>query len=189
MSYAERGVSRAASAFPAVPACFGWLSLDRRGDWRLKGGRISHSGLLGFINRNYGPDGKGNWIFRNGPQAVFVDLEYTPLIYRFELGGTLVDHMGRPQGTPSAAYLDEEGNVLLRLQAGIGLLDDRELAAFLADFRELIEPAAGNTLPTPGTPGKLAGTWRGLLVRTIRRADVSSMFGFNPNPTAGQPER
>lgn len=45
--------------WPKVPACYGWLSLDRRGCWRLKGQVISHRGLISFINSHY--DADGSW--------------------------------------------------------------------------------------------------------------------------------
>jgi hypothetical protein len=45
--------------WPDVPACYGWLSLDRRGRWRLKGEIVSHAGLIAFINSRYGPDDSG----------------------------------------------------------------------------------------------------------------------------------
>jgi hypothetical protein len=33
---------------PEVPACYGWLSLDRRGRWRLRGETVTHAGLKAF---------------------------------------------------------------------------------------------------------------------------------------------
>ena len=39
--------------WPNVPACHGWLSLDARGCWRLKGERVEHGGLFAFLNANY----------------------------------------------------------------------------------------------------------------------------------------
>ena len=36
----------AIARWPNVPACHEWLSLDRRGDWRLQGERVH--GALGF---------------------------------------------------------------------------------------------------------------------------------------------
>lgn len=73
--------------WPNVPACYGWLSLDRRGCWRLKGEVIRHAGLISFINSHYSPDASGNWISQNGPQTVFVALDCTPLILRIGGGG------------------------------------------------------------------------------------------------------
>src|SRR5664279_5496740 len=78
--------------WPNLPACYGWLSLDRRGCWRLKGQTISHTGLISFINSHYSADDSGNWIFQNGPQAVFVALAYTPLLVRLDVEGRLTTH-------------------------------------------------------------------------------------------------
>ncbi len=121
--------------WPGVPACFGWLSLDRRGNWRLKGEPIRHAGLIDWINRNYAPDADRQWVFRNGPQVVFVELEYTPLVLRLDVYGSLVLHTGQFAGVPGAAYLDEESNVLIEVDSGIGLLDDRDLAGFIDGCR------------------------------------------------------
>jgi len=114
--------------WPDVPDVYGWLSLDRRGNWLLKGGRIGNQALRDFISRNYSSDSKGRWYFQNGPQRVFVSLAYTPLVIRFE-GAMLVDHCGRPF-QPGQAYLDDEGSVLMLGPAGAGLLDDRDLAGY-----------------------------------------------------------
>ena len=117
--------------WPDVPACYGWLSLDRRGRWRLKGEIVSHAGLIAFINSRYGPDEWGNWIFSNGPQTVYVALEYTPLVLRLQVDGVLIVHTGAAAGAATAAYVDDEGNALLETSIGVGLLDDRDLADFL----------------------------------------------------------
>ena len=114
--------------WPDVPDVYGWLSLDRRGNWLLKGERIGNQALRDFISRNYSSDSKGRWYFQNGPQRVFVSLAYTPLVIRFE-GAMLVDHCGRPF-QPEQAYLDDEGSVLMLGPAGAGLLDDRDLAGY-----------------------------------------------------------
>ena len=33
-------VARSLAKWPNVPAVFGWLELDRRGNWRIKGEKI-----------------------------------------------------------------------------------------------------------------------------------------------------
>ena len=130
-------VLRAMARWPQVPAVYGWLALDRRGNWLLREssageafGRIGNAALRDFIGRNYAADDRGCWYFQNGPQRVYVSLAYTPLVYHYERDA-LVDHCGRPT-TASATYVDEEGSVLLLGERGIGLLDDRELGAFEA---------------------------------------------------------
>jgi len=90
----------ATANWPQVPACYGWLSLDRRGCWRLKGQAISHAGLISFHQQHYGADDSGNWVFRNGPQMVFVALDYTPLVLRLDVDGRLTANTGAAP-TPS----------------------------------------------------------------------------------------
>jgi hypothetical protein len=172
----------AAVKWPDVPACYGWLSLDRRGRWRLKGETVSHAGLIGFINGHYGPDDAGNWIFRNGPQTVYVALDYTPLVLRLQADGGISAHTGASIGTPTAAYLDDEGNVLLVTAVGIGLLDDRDLADFFGDCLD--------TRGAPATEEELLAAisleahlfWRDIPLQRIRRSEVVLRFGFRPDP-------
>ncbi|MCX7155048.1 MAG: DUF2946 family protein [Rhodocyclales bacterium] len=172
----------AAVNWPKVPACYGWLSLDRRGCWRLKGETISHAGLIGFINSHYGADASGNWIFQNGPQAVFVALDYTPLVLRLGVDDELTTHTGVAAGPVAAAYLDEEGNALLHTALGIGLLDDRDLPAFIAACRnECGDPAAEDALLATMAGGS-GVFWRGLPLQAVSRSDVPRRFGFHSDP-------
>ena len=66
-------VLRAMAKWPNVPAVFGWLSLDRRGRWLLRGEPIGNAAARQFISRNYQSDPHGRWFFQNGPQRVFVE--------------------------------------------------------------------------------------------------------------------
>jgi small subunit ribosomal protein S12 len=97
----DESVLRGMARWPDVPAVYGWLALDRRGDWRLKDpaqgrfSRIGNAALRAYIGRNYERDARGCWYFQNGPQRVYVTLAYAPLVLRLE-GESLVDHCGRP---------------------------------------------------------------------------------------------
>ncbi len=119
-------------AWPAAPACYGWLALDRRGRWLLRGETIAHPGLLAVIGDNYvaGPDGA--WYFRNGPQRVYVDLECAPWVLRLTPAGLLQTHTGRLDAIPRAAWVDESGTVLIDTTLGAGVLDGADLPAFVA---------------------------------------------------------
>ena len=121
-------VSQAMAKWPNVPAVYGWLSLDRRGNWRIKGERIANQALRDFISRNYESDSAGRWYFQNGPQRVYVTLDYTPLVVHYD-GDELRDHCGRPFAARET-YLDDEGSVLLAGEDTVALLDDRDLARF-----------------------------------------------------------
>jgi hypothetical protein len=146
-------VARSMARWPNVPAVYGWLQLDRRGNWRIKGERIANAALREFIARNYLADERGCWFFQNGPQRVFVELAYTPLVVHFE-GEALLDHCARPF-TPGQVLLDEEGSILIEGQGSIALLDDR-------DLERMVDQA--DALPR------------------IASADVAGRFGFVPEP-------
>jgi hypothetical protein len=121
-------VAQAMAKWPNVPAVYGWLSLDRRGNWLIKGERIANQALRDFISRNYEADSAGHWYFQNGPQRVYVALAYTPLVVHYE-GDELRDHCGRPFAA-RRTYLDDEGSVLIEGDGVIALLDDRDLARY-----------------------------------------------------------
>ena len=121
-------VARSLAKWPNVPAVYGWLDLDRRGNWLIKGERIGNLALREFIARNYAADERGCWFFQNGPQRVFVRLAYTPFVMHYQ-GEGLFDHCGRAVEALEA-FLDDEGSVLIRGALGIGLLDDRDLERY-----------------------------------------------------------
>jgi hypothetical protein len=146
-------VARSLAKWPNVPAVFGWLALDRRGNWLIKGERIGNAALRDFIARNYERDDRGRWYFQNGPQRVYVSLAYTPLVVHYE-GERLVDHCGRAF-SPAGVLQDDEGSVLFAGGTTVALLDDRDLARF----------ADQNQTPKP-----------------INRAEVATRFGFVSDP-------
>ncbi len=150
----DDAVARSIARWPNVPAVYGWLSLDRRGNWRIKGERIGNVALREFIGRNYGADARGCWYFQNGPQRVYVTLAYTPFVVRHE-GARLLDQCGR-EVLPRRTYLDDEGSVLVLGQYGIALLDDRDLERY-AERADALE--------------------------RIERKDVAARFGFVPDPS------
>jgi hypothetical protein len=124
----DESVVRSMAKWPNVPAVYGWLTLDRRGNWLIKGERISNHALRDFISRNYEADARGCWYFQNGPQRVFVRLAYTPLVVHYE-GNRLLDQRGEAF-LARETYVDDEGSVLLAGGGTIALLDDRDLERF-----------------------------------------------------------
>jgi len=125
-------VIRGMLKWPDVPAVYGWLSLDRRGSWMIKNlsgrfERIANAAVNEFIGRNYAADEQGRWYFQNGPQRVFVALDYTPWVYRLDDSGEgLLAHTGVAARSVDALYLDEAGALLVRAELGIGVLLDRD---------------------------------------------------------------
>lgn len=185
--------------WPNVPSVYGWLSLDRRGQWLLKGERVVNPGIAAFFGRNYDHDDQGRWFFQNGPQRVYVALDYTPQVYRaLSAPGAaleLASHSGAPVRAINAAYLDEQGLLLLDTDVGIGLLHDRDLEAVL--------PRLG----TPGGETPLAAALDALQagvrstveldigaarlpLQPVRSDDVPGRFGFVARPVqpAGEEE-
>jgi hypothetical protein len=158
------------------------LSLDRRGDWRLQGERVTHRGLIEFMNRQYGADEAGRWFVQNGPQRVFVTLATTPWVFRRD-GDGFVSHTGQPADEVTSLYLDDEGSIVLDTDLGVGLLDDRELAGFLAECRDAHGQPAGEAafmdLMTNGTGNIFWNTHR---LQSITAADLPGRFGFDPTP-------
>ena len=146
-------VARSLAKWPDVPAVYGWLELDRRGNWRIKGARIGNAALREFIARNYAADERGRWYFQNGPQRVYVKLAYAPFVAHYE-GERLLDHCGKEMSALEV-FVDDEGSVLIRGERGLALLDDRDLERFVDQAERL--PA-------------------------IRRADVEPRFGFVSDP-------
>ena len=142
-------VIRAMAKWPNVPVVYGWLKLDRRGQWSIKIGSpegsvgssksaentdsrfepVSNLKLIEFIGRNYTHDEHGCWYFQNGPQRVFVTLAYTPLVYRIASGHPLAfeTHTGVPCADLQSSWMDEAGNLLFVTEHGPGLLLDRDL--------------------------------------------------------------
>ncbi len=128
-------VARAMAKWPNVPTVYGWLALDRRGEWSIKSGsdagfeRVTNPKLIEFIGRNYGHDDAGRWYFQNGPQRVYVALAYTPLVYRIARVHPLAfeTQFGAPCAELRSVWMDEAGNLLFVTEHGPGLLLDRDL--------------------------------------------------------------
>ncbi len=168
--------------WPNVPACYGWLSLDRRGGWRFQGERVTHAGLTAFLNSFYQCDAQGHWLVQNGPQKVFVELDYMPLVARFDGQSRLLSHTGKQVEKVSEIRLDEDGNVLLRTDIGPCLLDDRDLAAFFEQCRtEEGEPADEQVL-TAALAGEAGLRWSGHPVTALRKIEAPDHFGFVAAP-------
>ena len=146
-------VARSMAKWPNVPAVFGWLGLDRRGQWRIKGERISNAALNEFISRNYACDERCRWYFQNGPQRVYVKLAYTPFVVRHD-GEALLDHCGRTF-RPEERFVDDEGSLLVSGGGTVALMDDRDLARYADEAHSL---------------------------QRINRMDVEARFGFVSDP-------
>lgn len=137
-------VKAALKKWPNVPACFGWLGLDARGDWYMrddctqhlgsfqsgvpgaKGSRLMHDKLIEFIGRNYDHDEQGRWYFQNGPQRVFVELSDAPWVWRLSENGEVHSHTG-VKVQVQAVFLDEAGRLYLGTPLGLGLVHSQDV--------------------------------------------------------------
>lgn len=139
-------VKQALAKWPNVPDCYGWLALDGRGRWRIGEQRetISHAPTIEYINRNYLADEAGRWFFQNGPQRVFVDLDFTPFVWRLipKNAGTagnpetaeLIAHIGEIATHTSGIWLMSNGRFLIEANQRVGILHDHDSALLLERF-------------------------------------------------------
>jgi len=187
--------------WPSVPNVFGWLQLDRRGNWLIKGERIANTGVTDFIGRNYAGDEQGRWFFQNGPQRVFVELEYTPFVVRTagDASTALETHIGQPIAKVSGVWVDDSGSLLLRWGTGVGVLNDRDLARVAGLFTDLHGKPISDTLLARAFDTEARRHATGVYVTyadkhvpvgRIRAGEVAQKFGFDPapRPKEGEPE-
>lgn len=148
-------VLKAMLKWPSVPACFGWLGLDGRGDWYMrdgetqalgsfagggqaegggaKGSRLQHEKLIAFIGRNYAADEQGRWYFQNGPQRVYVELERAPWVWRVsESAPTQVHSHTGVVTNVVRSLVDETGRLYLQTPIGLGLVHTQDMLSAAA---------------------------------------------------------
>ena len=65
-------VKQGMAKWPNVPSVFGWLGLDSRGHWLIKGGRISNTFVADFLGGNYEREEQGLCYFRNEHKGVLI---------------------------------------------------------------------------------------------------------------------
>lgn len=190
----EDWVRRALAKWPDVPALFGWLRLDRRGRWLIRGEPISRPQIIDTINANYSSDGCGRWFFQNGPQRGYVALDYAPLVLRVDGEGRLLTHTGLTVARPGAAFLDEQGSLVVNTEHGPGLLQDHDLDWVLARLRRDGEPVSDDdvaeALARPSDSQTALQIRLGDVQLTLTRLDAAAMparLGFVRDPQPDPP--
>ncbi|AWB34186.1 DUF2946 family protein [Orrella marina] len=134
----DQTVLEAIERWPDVPAVHGWLSLSRRGQWRLHpGGTASQGGfgesiqnqqIIAFINRNYEAENTGRWFFQNGPQRVYVRLDAAPLVASITgQPGSLSTHNGLPIKQIKRWLIDHNGTLFFECEHGPACVNDQDL--------------------------------------------------------------
>lgn len=191
----DEQVLRGMARWPDVPAVYGWLALDRRGNWLLQGEPITNPVVTAYLGRNYEHDAEGRWFCQNGPQRVFVELAYTPFVYRVVSADgqplAIESHTGKRASSLAGAWIDESGALLVNTEHGLGVINDRDLEAAPASLVD----ANGGALPEDTLEealalleaGRDAPVWLKLgdsnvKVEAIRSADVPGRFGYTQRP-------
>lgn len=165
-------VRQAIAKWPNVPHCYGWLGLDRRGNWYMrddrvqaagpfpisKGALLRHEKLIDFIQRNYEHDERGQWFFQNGPQRVYVELEAAPFVWRVAADFSVTSHTGQA-AQPRGAVVDDGGRLYLDTDLGFGLVHTLDMEA----ASEAVEQ----------------GRWS---PESLRAAELPQRFGFVCSP-------
>lgn len=167
-------IGAALSRWPNVPACYGWVTLDARGRWRLgadAGEIVHHPGLMAFLNQNYASTERGEWFVQNGPQRAFVNLARAPHVVRLDEKGELLTHTGRPVQHVTDALVDADGNVYLVCEHGLAGIDDRDLPA-LIEVDDAQEAA----------PIVLRVASRSLPLAAVEAAELPERFGYVERP-------
>jgi Protein of unknown function (DUF2946) len=176
-------VKQALAKWPNVPACYGWLGLDARGNWYMrddrtqalggfasgapgaKGSLLKHEKLVEFIERNYEATTDGLWFFQNGPQRVYVELEATPWVMRVATDFSVATHSGKV-ARPQRCVVDEHGRVYLDTDVGFGLVHTQDVGV----AAEAVEQ----------------GLW---VPEEVATRDLPARFGYERSPTARQEDR
>ena len=202
----DEQVLRSLIKWPNVPDCYGWLALDRRGQWRMRnefaqennlpGQVIEHSALKEFITRNYACDSLGRYFFQNGPQRVFISLDATPWIARIIPDNQQLLLMTQCQSgiEPSAALSDENGNIYI-----VGLIEqviyqDLEKQEFSKEKVLSVALLHDHDLDLFSELAKLheeacsfSGSWnwhgRQLPLNPIHSKELGALFHFSEKPS------
>ena len=196
-------VKNALAKWPSVPHCYGWLALDARGAFRMRdeaaqhangpGDIIRHSALLGFIYRNYTHDERGAWFFQNGPQRVYVELETTPFIARTDPVHQFVLHNGETMADINKVCLTEQGQLVLRNNQKVAMLDDRDLTQCLPRLKirgQIIhDDQLMQWLASPTDDLSLSMLQRDIPVRWVHSDRLASRFGFVRRPVVPDDSR
>jgi hypothetical protein len=156
--------------------------LDRRGNWRMRdeaaqasgapGTPIRHEALLGFINRNYDADDRGQWFFQNGPQRVYIELGYTPWVVRLSAdaaGGLALTDQAGGAFEPWILFVDSS------TPPRVAVLHDHDLEVF-SDHAALGDDSMSG-----------AFRWNNgvvLPLQGVQRDEVAARFGFVDSPAA-----
>lgn len=181
----DESVHKAMARWPDVPAVYGYIGVNHRGDFLFQGHVVTHERTREFIHRNYAMDDQGRAYFQNGPQRAYADLEATPWIYRLLDDGQLRTHTEQPVASLREAGMTADGDIVLVTEHGPGLLhaqDLDQLADHLASGVQPLDDALAAL--AAGTDGSvtLALPAGRVPVHALGDTTLPSRFGYTPQP-------
>lgn len=203
----DEQVIRSLIKWPDVPDCYGWLALDRRGQWRMRdefnqqnnlpGQVIQHQALNEFISRNYARDTQGKYFFQNGPQRVFITLDTTPWIVRVipsDQGVKLLTQC-QSQIEPTSALSDEKGNIYIVGNIAQVVYEESDRAQFKLQTTESIALLHDHDLDLFSELATLkeeacsfGGSWswhgKQLPLDPIHSSELANRFDYTAKPSA-----
>ena len=203
----DEQVLRSLINWPNVPDCYGWLALDRHGQWRMRdafaqqnklpGQVITHLALNEFISRNYVCDALGRYFFQNGPQRVYISLAATPWVARFtpsEMGLQLMTQCNSPI-EPSLALSDESGNIYIVGLMHQTIYQHQDLAQFEKQYCQSVALLHDHDLDQFSELAKLteeacsfggSWNWHGKLLplEPIHSEELASRFAYVIQPNS-----
>lgn len=188
----DESVLHAMQRWPDVPAVYGYIGVNRRGEFLLKGHVVSHVRTREFINRNYTLDEQGRAYFQNGPQRAYADLEVTPWVYRLMDDGSLRTHTEALVAELREAWLAPDGDVVLVTELGPGLLHAQDLDALPGYLRAedgvSLDDALTVLLQGDNAEVTLSLVCGHARLRLLDTDNISARFGINtrPAPAAGE---
>ena len=188
----DESVLNAMQRWPDVPAVYGYIGVNRRGEFLLKGHVVSHARTRDFINRNYTLDDQGRAYFQNGPQRAYADLEVTPWVYRLMDDGSLRTHTETPVAELREAWLVPDGDVVLVTELGPGLLHAQDLDALPGrmsnDGDASLDDALAALLSGNNVSVTLTLDCGSVPLKLLDTDNIAARFGVNtrPEPAPGE---
>jgi len=202
----DEQVIRSLIKWPNVPDCFGWLALDRRGQWRMRdeyaqqnklpGQVISHRSLNEFISRNYACDSLGRYFFQNGPQRVFITLDATPWVARITPSKSGLELISQCNNLIEAggALSDENGNIYITGKINQLTYNDKNKEQFSKEDCQTVALLHDHDLDQFSQLAKLyeeacsfSGSWewqgKQLPIDLIHSEEIAARFQFIARPS------
>jgi hypothetical protein len=161
----------------------------------LPGDIIRHVALRQFIERHYAADSTGRYFFQNGPQRVFVTLDYTPWVVRLipqENSSWIFQTTSGQQIDPITCLLDENGQILI--EADFSIIEEsgnefkdttiRSVALLHDHDLEIFSELANITHHACSIGGNLPWNGQEVSIEQVLSSDLSARYQYRNTPSA-----